>query len=104
MTEKRYSGARIDLPREEYDALIYLRDVTYEYLRAKCTQLEHVIVQFDLIQKADKQTINSISLTLEDSRKKNLQQHELILKMQRRLEQLEPVKSQIEQPMFARKP
>lgn len=104
MTEKRYSGARIDLPREEYDALIYLRDVTYEYLRAKCTQLDHVVTQYELVQKADKDTINSISLTLEAVRKKNLEQHELILKMQRRLEQLEPVKSQVEQPMFARKP
>lgn len=103
MTEKRYSGAKVDLPREEYDALIYLRDVTYEYLRAKCVQQEHVITQFDLVQKADKHTINSISLSLEAQRKKNLEQHELILKLQRRLEQLEPVKSQIEQPMFARK-
>ena len=103
MSEKRYSGARIDLPREEYDALIYLRDVTYEYLRAKCTQQENVLMQFDLVQKADKATINSISMSLEAMRAKNLQQHELILKMQARLEQLEPVKSLIPQPAFQRK-
>lgn len=104
MNEKRYSGARTDLPREEYDALIYLRDVTYEYMRAKCVQLDHVVMQYELVQRADKQTINSISMTLEATRTKNLQQHELILKMQARLEQLEPVRSQIEQPLFARKP
>ena len=104
MTERRYSGARIDLPREEYDALIYLRDVTYEYLRAKCAQLEHTVIQYDLVQKADKAAINSISLSLEAMRKKNLEQHELILKMQARLEQLEPVRSTVPQPAFARKP
>ncbi len=103
MTEKRYSGAKIELPREEYDALIYLRDVTYEYLRAKCVQLDHVVTQYELVQKADKATINSISLTLEDMRKKNLEQHELILKMQRRLAELEPIKSEVQQPMYARK-
>lgn len=104
MTERRYSGAKIDIPREEYDALIYLRDVTYEYLRAKCAQQEHVIVQYDLVQKADKQTIGSLSATLEAVRKKNLEQHALILKMQARLEQLEPVKCETPQPAFQRKP
>lgn len=103
MTEKRYSGARIEIPREEYDALIYLRDVTHEYLRAKCQQQEHLITQYDLVQKADKATINALSLNLEAERRKSLERHELILKMQARLEQLEPVKSSIPQPAFGKR-
>ncbi len=99
-TAKKPTGARVDLPREEYEALCYLRDVTYAGELAK---YERVVEQLNMCSKADKHLINEQSITLDHLRLKNLQQHTLILKMQKRLEELEPVKIETQQPAFARK-
>lgn len=97
------SGARIELPREEYDAFCYLRDVTYQDALAKAERFERLVEQLDLLGKQSKHVINEQSITIEHLREKLLQQHELIMKMQSRLQALEPVKSQIAQPAFSRK-
>jgi DNA-directed RNA polymerase subunit F len=98
----KLSGARIELPREEYDAFLYLRDHTYEDARAMVTRLERLVAQQEECAKTDKHLINEQSLTIEHLRKWSLAQHEHILKLQARLASLEPIKTAIEQPLFAR--
>ncbi len=100
MTKNKLSGARVELPREEYEALCYLRDVTHV---GEIAKFERMVAQLDMCSKADKHLINEQSLTIEDLRKRALSQHDLILKMQARLQALEPVKVATEQPLFARK-
>lgn len=94
----KLSGARVELPREEYDAFCYLRDVTHQDLKAKVEQLQRLVEQQDFREASSKALINTLSTSLEYTRKHNLTQHELILKMQRRLGELEPVKCETPPP------
>lgn len=95
--------SKIQIDATEYEALCMLRDVTHESLRRKSDQLERSLVQADLLEKSSKAVINEQSMMIEHLRRKNLEQHALILKMQERLAQLEPMKVSVEQPLFARK-
>lgn len=99
----KISGARIELPREEYDALIYLRDVTFEMMRAKAEQLEMLAKQYELLQQQTKKMLDEQSRSLEHERRESLKRHELILKMQARLAELEPVRTNVPQPAFAKR-
>lgn len=100
---KRLSGARVDIPREEYDAFCYLRDVTHDDLRRKAEQLQRQVEQADLLEKQSRSVIDQQAVTLEHLMRRNVMQHEMILKLQARLAELEPVKLATPQPMFARK-
>ncbi len=96
----KVSGARIELPREEYDAFIYLRDVTAADLHAKIEVLEARHASHVALEKQRLHSLNEKDLTLTHLRETNLKQHALILQMQKRLQELEPVKSEVVQPLF----
>ncbi len=95
--------SKVSVNRTEYEALVYLRDVAFEELRVKCLRLERLVKQLEELEKQSSHMINEQSITMEHWRDKCLEQHDLILKMQKRLQQLEPVRSEVPQPMFARK-
>lgn len=95
--------SKVSVDRTEYEALCHLRDVTHEELRIRLESKERLVIQLDLMQKADKALINEQSMTIEHLRRNNLEKHALILKMQERLAQLEPMKVSVEQPLFAKR-
>jgi hypothetical protein len=95
--------SRVLVDRREYDALCDLRDGAHDRLLVKYERLEYQLEHQRLLEKQTKKLINEQSLTIDHLRKESLARHELILKMQSRLQQLEPVKIDTPQPMFARK-
>ncbi len=99
--KKKVSGARIDLPREEYDALCYMRDITCADLHAKIASLEERHESHVALEKKRIHSLNERDLEVTHLRDKNLEQHKLILQMQKRLAELEPVKSEVASPMFS---
>ena len=94
----KLSGLRVELPREEYDALCYLRDVAYQEARTKIAALERIVQQFEMIEAQSKKVIDEQSLLLDHTRKESLERHALILKMQARLQELEPARFETQQP------
>jgi len=64
--------------------------------------LENLVVKLDECEKDSRCLIDQQSMSLEHHRQKLLEQHALILKMQTRLEALDPVKCSTPQPAFGR--
>lgn len=88
---------------DEWEALRHLANVTYESLR---TEHAAALAQLDKYRAIDAERVHALSmaeLTVLSLREKNLEQHKLILQMQKRLAELEPVRIQTPQPAFARK-
>ncbi len=94
----KLSGARVEIPREEYDAFCYLRDVEHESVKLKLARVERLVEQQKMLEKQSKHMIDEQSLTLENLREKNIEQHALILRMQKRLAELEPVRCETPPP------
>jgi len=81
--------------RDEYEALCALRDGVYDQTRIRLdAALENTRAAEHLVAKH--------AVTIESLRAKNLEQHTLIISMMRRLAELEPVRSSVPQPAFAR--
>ena len=90
----------VKVDRAEYEALRELRDVAHETLVRKYDALlanyrSTVDANLSHVHAAAKQELTVIHL-----REKNLEQHKLILQMQKRLAELEPVKMETASPMF----
>lgn len=86
----------------EYDALCELRDGVHEALKLKLQHIEAHYKDALAINATQLNTLNIRDLTVRHLREKNAEQHALILQMQKRLAELEPVKIAAEQPLFAR--
>lgn len=87
---------------KEWEALWHLAEVTYEELRVAH---ESVCAQLEKYKAIDAQRVHALSmhdLTIAHLRSQNLEQHKLILQMQKRLAELEPVRIQTPQPAFKR--
>lgn len=98
MSKPKIDYVRVD--RTELEALKHLRDVTCESLQARLAMLEETVRCHVEIEKKRLHSLNESELTISHLREKNLEQHKLILQMQKRLQDFEPVKMETTQPLF----
>jgi hypothetical protein len=90
----------IRVDETEYEALCALRDVTHAKL---LTLYEALQSRYNVCNEDNLAKVHYISkqdLTLRFLREDNTKQHALILQMQKRLAELEPVRTAVPQPAF----
>lgn len=94
---------QVRVDETEYEALCTLRDVTHAQLLALHGALQTRMSTLNEDNHAKTHFISKQELEIRFLREDNQKQHGLILQMQKRLAELEPVKCETEQPLFARK-
>ncbi len=94
----------VSVARVEYEALIALRDGAHENLKIQLAAAAENFARLREVNLEQCHRMSAMELTATHHRTENLKQHDLILTMQRRLAELEPVKTAIPQPALGRKP
>jgi hypothetical protein len=92
---------RVD--QTEHEALCELRDVAHPALVTRHAALELRFRELDEINKKQVHMLNMQQLTVDWQREENAKQQKQVFDLQKRLQALEPVKIETEQPLFARK-
>lgn len=90
----------VKVDRTEYEALKELRDTAHETLIRKHEALAANYKSLLDVDNGRVHFANKQELTVLGLREKNLEQHKLILQMQRRLQDLEPMLMQTASPAF----
>lgn len=93
-------SARVLVDQKEYAALCELRDGVYESLRARheALKIDYEVLKGALERAA--QGLEVANVTARHLGERNAQQHALLLQMQKRLAELEPVRISTPQPAF----
>lgn len=85
---------------DEWEALCELRDGEHEKLRLFSAKLEDNYRSALNLCAQRRHDLDKSDIVIAFLRDENIKQHKLILEMQKRLQELEPVKTSIPQPAF----
>lgn len=92
------ASKKISVDREEYSALCALRDGAHEDMRLRALKLGDQYAEVLEINRRQTYRVSTLETEAQFLRDKCSDQHKLILQMQARLAELEPVKVSVAQP------